>query len=136
MKILQSYPWPGNVRELVSPEVICSKLDIPPEFGDKILNHLVNRGLIAKTSEPKVGFLPVKDPENIRLSDIAEAISVAGFAQLAPDQPQLLEQINQTQRNALAQYNLKQILDVTQDSEKLIKQNHEGIVNKEQAEEK
>jgi membrane protein len=123
-------------RAPVSPEVICSKLDIPPEFGDKILDHLVRRKLIAKTSEPNVGFLPVKDPANIRLSDIAEAVSVAGFAQSAPDQPQVLEQINQTQRNALAQYSLKQILNVTQDSEKLFKQNHEGIVNKEQPEEK
>ena len=120
----------------VSPEVICSKLDIPPEFGDKILNHLVNRGLIAKTSEPKVGFVPVKDPANIRLSDIAEAVSVAGFAQTAPDQPQVLEQINQSQRNALAQYSLRQVLNVTQDNEKLPEQNHEGIVDKEQTEEK
>jgi membrane protein len=119
----------------VSPEVICSKLDIPPEFGDKILDHLVNRGLIAKTSEPKVGFLPVKDPEKIRLSDIAEAVSVAGFAQSAPDQPQNLEQINQSQRSALAQYSLKQVLNVSQDNEKLPKPNHEGIVNKEQPEE-
>ncbi|MHC4586884.1 MAG: hypothetical protein ACYS3N_20330, partial [Planctomycetota bacterium] len=94
------------------------------------------RGLIAKTSEPKVGFLPVKDPENIRLSDIAEAVSVAGFAQSAPDQPQTLEQINRSQRSALAQYSLKQILNVAKDSGILLKQNHEGIVNKEQAEEK
>ncbi|MHC4104891.1 MAG: YhjD/YihY/BrkB family envelope integrity protein [Planctomycetota bacterium] len=120
----------------VSPEVICSKLDIPPEFGNKILDHLVRRELIAKTSEPTIGFLPVKDPANIRLADIAEAVSVAGFAQSAPDQPQVLEQINQSQRNILAQYSLKQILDVKRDSEKLLKQNHEGIVNKEQPEEK
>jgi membrane protein len=120
----------------ISPEVICSKLDVPPEFGDKILNHLVRRELIAKTSEPNVGFLPVKDPANIRLSDIAEAVSVAGFAQSTPDQSQALEQINQSQRNALAQYNLKEILNVTQDSEQLLKQNHEGIVNKEETEEK
>ena len=100
----------------VSPEVICSKLDVPPEFGDKILDHLVRRELIAKTSEPKVGFLPVKDPANIRLSDIAEAVSVAGFAQSAPDQPQVLEQINQSQRNILAQYSLKQIVSLEKES--------------------
>jgi hypothetical protein len=70
--------------------------------------------LIAKTSEPKVGFVPVKDPENIRLSDIAEAVSVAGFAQSTPDHPQVLEQINQSQRNTLAQYSLKQIVSVEQ----------------------
>jgi len=96
----------------VPPEVICSKLDIPAEFGDKILGHLVNSKLIAKTSEPKVGFLPVKDPANIRLSDIAEAVAAVGFAQSTTDQPQTLEQINQSQRSTLAQYSLKQILKV------------------------
>ncbi len=120
----------------VSPEVICSKLDIPPEFGDKILDHLVNRGLIAKTSEPAIGFLPVKDPANIRLSDIAEVVSVAGFAQSAPDQPQVLEQINQSRKDALAQYSLKQILNVPQESEQLPKPNQESIIDKAQAEEK
>ncbi len=96
----------------VPPEVICSKLDMPAEFGDKILGHLVNSGLIAKTSEPAVGFLPVKDPANIRLSDIAEAVAAAGFAQSTTDQSQTLEQINQTQRSTLAQCSLRQILDV------------------------
>ncbi len=96
----------------VPPEVICSKLDIPAEFGVKILGHLVNSNLIAKTSEPVVGFLPVKDPANIRLSDIAEAVAAAGFAQSTTDQPQRLTQINQSQRSVLAQYSLKQILNV------------------------
>lgn len=100
----------------VPPEVICSKLDIPAEFGVKILGHLVNSKLIAKTSEPTVGFLPVKDPANIRLSDIAEAVAAAGFAQSTTNQPQTLAQINQSQRNALAQYSLKQILDVEKNS--------------------
>jgi len=100
----------------VPPEVICSKLDIPPEFGDKILGHLVNSKLIAKTSEPEVGFLPVKDPANIRLSDIADAVAAAGFAQSTTDQAQTLKQINQSQRSALAQYNLKQILDADANS--------------------
>jgi len=63
-----------------------------------------------------VGFLPVKDPANIRLSDIAEAVAAAGFAQSTTDQPQRLAQINQSQRNALAQYSLKQILNVEQNS--------------------
>ncbi len=100
----------------VSPEVICSKLNMPAEFGDKILDHLVDSKLIAKTSEPKVGFLPVKDPANIRLSDIAEALSAAGFAQSIPDQPAGLQQIAQSQRSALAQYSLKQILNPEKNS--------------------
>ncbi|MFQ6034996.1 MAG: YhjD/YihY/BrkB family envelope integrity protein [Sedimentisphaerales bacterium] len=100
----------------VQAEVICSKLDIPAEFSGKILDHLVNSNLIAKTSDPIVGFIPARDPANIRLSDIAEALAAAGFAQpTAPDQvggqPNSLQQIAQSQRNVLSQYSLKQIIN-------------------------
>jgi len=94
----------------VEAEVVYTKLNIPAEFGDRILNHLVNSELIAKTSEPKVGFIPAKDPENIRLSDIAAVIAAAGFAQSPPDQPPQLGNIAQSQRTALSQYSVKQIL--------------------------
>ena len=97
-------------RAPVEAEVICGKLNIPAEFGDKILNHLVNKALIVKTSEPKVGFIPAKDPANIKLSDIVEAVATAGFAQQTAEQSESIEQIAQSQRDALAQYNLKQIL--------------------------
>ncbi len=94
----------------VEAEVICSKLDMPPEFANKILNHLISHGLIAKTSDPKVGFVPAKDPSNIKLSDIADAVAAAGFAQSTTQQSQSLAQIANSQRSALAQYNIKQIL--------------------------
>jgi membrane protein len=94
----------------VSSEVISSKLNIPAEFSEKILNHLVTSGVIIKSSEPQVGFIPAKDPAHIRLSDIAEAVAAVGFAQSSAEQPESLEQIAQSQRSALAQYNLKQIL--------------------------
>jgi membrane protein len=97
-------------RAPVTPEVICSKLDIPPEFGEKILNHLVHRNIIVRTSDPAVGFMPAKDPANIRLSDIAEALAAASFAQSISEQPESLQHITQSQRSTLAQYNLKQIL--------------------------
>jgi len=100
----------------VEAEVICSKLDIPAEFGEKMLNHLVNSGLIVRTSDPKIGFLPAKDLATIKLSDIAEALAAAGFAQSTTDQSASLQQIVQSQRSALAQHNLKQILNVEQDS--------------------
>jgi len=94
----------------VEAEVICSGLDIPPEFGQKILDYLVRKRLIAKTSEPKIGFLPARDPANIRLSDITDAVAAAGFAQSSPDPADKLDQIVQSQRSALAKYNVKQIL--------------------------
>jgi len=94
----------------VSSEVICSKLDIPAEFGEKLLEHLVKSGLLMKTSDPKVGFVPARDAANIRLSDIAAAVAEVGFAQVPTDQPASLEQIAQSHRNVLAQYSLEQIL--------------------------
>ena len=96
----------------VASEVLCSKLDIPAEFGEKILNHLVGRGLIVRASEPRVGFLPARDPANIKLSEIAEAVAAAGLAQSAADGPPAMQQIVQSQRNALAQYSLRQIIGV------------------------
>jgi len=95
----------------VSSGVISSKLNIPAELAEKILNHLVNSGIIVKTSEPKAGFVPARDPVNIRLSDIAEAVAKVSFAQSATGQSENLKQIARAQRNALAEYNLKQILD-------------------------
>jgi membrane protein len=92
-------------------ETISSKLDIPAELTEKILNSFVNRGILVKTVEPKTGFLPAKDPECIKLSEISEALASIGFAQSAE-----LQQIAQAQQNSLAQYNLKQILHLQQDS--------------------
>jgi DNA-binding IscR family transcriptional regulator len=94
----------------VAPEVIFSKLNIPAELGDKILSHLTTRGLIAKTSDPKVGYLPARDPANVRLSDIADAITAASFAQSTAEQSQTLDQVAQSHRALLAKYSVKQIL--------------------------
>ena len=103
-------------RAPVTNEAICTKLNMPAEFGERILNHLVRRGLIMKTSEPALGFIPGKDPANIRLSDISSAVAEAGFAQSTRGQPGRLEQIAQSQQGVLSQYSLKQILDLEQDS--------------------
>ncbi len=94
-----------NNKAPLAAEIISGKLDIPPELTEKILHAFVSRGIIAKTSEPKTGFLPAKDPEYIKLSEISEALASIGFAQSAE-----LQQISQAQQNSLAQYNLKQFL--------------------------
>jgi membrane protein len=103
-------------RAPVPPDAICSKLDIPAEFGQKILDHLVSSRLIVRTSEPTAGFMPAKDPSNIKLSDITEAAAATGFAQPETDQPDGLQQIAQSQRNILARHTLKEILNPRQDT--------------------
>ncbi len=94
----------------VEEQVICSKLDLPAEFGDKILNHLVATGILIKSSEPRTGFMPAQDPQNIKLSDITDAVATAQFSQSPTQTTPGLEQITQSQRNTLSQYTLKQIL--------------------------
>ena len=69
-----------------------------------------------KASEPRAGFIPAQDPANTKLSDIAEAVATAGFAQSTIEQPGSLQQIAQSHRNVLAQYNLKQILGAERES--------------------
>ena len=98
-----------NNKAPLEAEDISGKLDIPPELTEKILNSFVNRGILVKTAEPKTGFLPARDPECIKLSEISEALASIGFAQSAE-----LQQIFQIQKNSLDQYNLKQFLNIQQ----------------------
>lgn len=99
-----------NNEAPISQELICSRLDIPGHFGAKILTHLVNKGLIARTSEPRIGFIPVKEPRNITLSDIADAVAAAAFAQGATDQSQKLRQLTDAQRELLSRYSLIDVI--------------------------
>ncbi len=94
----------------ISTDDVCSRLDIPGEFGEKLLDELVDRGVLAKTTDPKPGFVPAKDPERIRLSEIANAVAAASFGQPKPDE-KALHQVIEDQRQALARYTLKQLLD-------------------------
>jgi len=96
----------------VAPEVICSKLDLPGEFGEKILDHLVNCGLVVRTSDPTIGYFPAKDPANTRLSELAEATAAAGFAQSTTEWSPSLKKITQSQRRVLARHTLKETLNL------------------------
>jgi membrane protein len=67
----------------VTMETLCSRLNMPSEFADKMLPHLVRSGLLVRTSEPATGYAPAADPRSIRLADIARAVDEAGIAQNA-----------------------------------------------------
>lgn len=101
-----------NSQAPVAPEVICSKLDLPGEFGEKILDHLVNCGIVVRTSDPTIGYFPAKDPANMRLSELAEATTAAGFAQSTAEWSPSLKKITQSQRRVLARHTLKETLNL------------------------
>ncbi|MBE3143729.1 MAG: YihY family inner membrane protein [Planctomycetes bacterium] len=93
----------------VEAATISSKLNIPVEFTEKILAHLVARGILARASEPKDGFLPAKAPSAMKLSEIAAAISLAGFGQSA-DVPAGLQKVAQSQQEMFSQFNVTQLI--------------------------
>ena len=67
----------------------------------KILDQLVEKGIIVKTSEPAVGYVPARDPANIQLSEIFDAVADVGFAQSIKERGDKLDQIVKSQRTAL-----------------------------------
>ncbi|MBN2136598.1 MAG: YihY family inner membrane protein [Sedimentisphaerales bacterium] len=94
----------------LSAEVLCSRLDIPAELGQKIIDLLVAGKLLARTSDPHAGYVPAKDPARIKLSDITDAITppVTGKRLAQSDK---LADIAEARRAVLAEYSVKQILD-------------------------
>ncbi|MHC5059932.1 MAG: YhjD/YihY/BrkB family envelope integrity protein [Planctomycetota bacterium] len=95
----------------VSAEVICSKLNLPADFGERILEHLTEAGLLFRTAEPRVGYTPATDGANITLAEISQAISKASFAQPNGETPAHLSAIFDAQNKELARHTLKEIFD-------------------------
>jgi len=94
----------------VETSVISSRLNLPPEFCEKILGILVTKGIIIKASEPKVGYAPAKNPEKIKLSDIADVLTAASFHLPAQQQSPIIPQLAALQKSNLEKYNIKQII--------------------------
>ncbi len=94
----------------VQQEYICSQLNLPADFTEKILNLLVKAGLLLKTSDPSAGFAPATIAENLNLAEIYDAVKNAAF--LAPgDESVVIKQINENYRQTLAQYTIKNLMD-------------------------
>lgn len=101
----------------LSTDAICSRLDIPGDFGQKLLDEMVVCGLLSRTSEPSQGYALVRNPTRIRLSEIAEAVSAVALAQPKPDAQKDLHRIALAQRSVLTQYSLRDILDNASDTD-------------------
>jgi membrane protein len=93
----------------VEAETISSKLNMPSEFTEKVLSHLVAKGILARASEPKEGFLPAKSPDDMKLSEIAAAISLASFGQSA-DALAGLRKVVRSQQEMFSQFNVTQLI--------------------------
>ncbi len=94
----------------VESQVIFSRLNIPPEFGERIIHQLVESGIILKTTEPRAGYAPARSPESIRVAEICEIVAKSAFAQTPSDMGGRFEQLSESQKNALAGYTIQQLL--------------------------
>jgi membrane protein len=93
----------------VPSELVRSQLNLPADFTEKILNHLVKANLLLKTTEPVAGFAPATTAENLNLAEIYDAVRNASFA--APgDESAVIKQITDNYRQSLAQYNVKNLM--------------------------
>ncbi len=90
---------------------VSTRLNMPGELAEKVLELLVSVGLVARVTEPKDGFLLAKDPDTLKLSEVADVIAQAGFAQAPDKQSPGLQKAVQAQREVLSQYTVKQILE-------------------------
>ncbi|MBN1359867.1 MAG: YihY family inner membrane protein [Sedimentisphaerales bacterium] len=94
----------------VTSDALCSRLNLPPELGEDIVEHLVEEGLLVKTSAPRVGLVPARQPEHIRLSDLAGAVAAVAHGQPIPHEQPNLDKLVQAQQQLLARYTLKDML--------------------------
>lgn len=95
----------------VASDKLCSRMNLPAEFGNKILDHLVAKGLLVQTSQPQEGFMPATDGENITLADVANAVRTASFDQDNHSVPAGLKKIMDAQHAELAKITLKEVLE-------------------------
>ncbi|HEX2960160.1 MAG: Rrf2 family transcriptional regulator [Ignavibacteria bacterium] len=86
----------ANMQEdVVRVDVIAKELNIPKEFVSKILQSLREHGIIESKKGKTGGFALAKDPSQIRLIEIVEAIDglgifnscVLGFPNCNPEHP-------------------------------------------------
>lgn len=84
-----------NDKEYFSAREIANDLRIPKEFISKILQSLVNYGIVGSRKGKFGGFFLAKSPNKIKLIDIVEAIDgldvfntcVLGFPECSSDVP-------------------------------------------------
>lgn len=98
----------------VSVESVAYKLDMPVDFTDKILQHLVKAGLLCHTSEPTVGYVPSTDGAHISLDEISKAVGGVSFGQVKAEGGRLPQVFDEVERG-LAKYTLKDVLNPRED---------------------
>lgn len=93
-------------RKPIVPAEIADATALPADFIERILENLTRTGLLCKTTEPIVGFVPSTDGGNITLADISLAMEKTSFQTQNPKLRVVMDHL----RSEMAKYELKDIL--------------------------
>jgi YihY family inner membrane protein len=93
-------------RKPITPSEISDATALSEDFVERILDNLTRAGLLCRTTEPIVGYVPSTDGGNITLADISLAVEKSSFQTQNPKLQQIFARI----REELAKHNLKDIL--------------------------
>jgi membrane protein len=93
-------------RKPVTPSEIANATALDEDFVERILENLTHAGLLCKTTEPIIGYVPSTDGANITLAEVSLAMEKSSFQTQNPRLQQVISQM----RSELAKYNLKDIL--------------------------
>ncbi|MCI0500060.1 MAG: YihY family inner membrane protein [Planctomycetales bacterium] len=94
----------------VSVEAVAWRFGMPTDFAEKVLNRLVQSGLLCHTNEPCMGYVPSTDGGHITLDEISRAIGEVSFAQPGAADTTNLQQVFDGMQKHLSGYTLKQVL--------------------------
>ena len=97
-------------QQPVSVEAVAYRLDMPVDFTEKILETMVQSGLLCRTTEPSIGYVPSTDGTRITLDEISRAIGDISFAQSDSTGPAKMLEVFDEVREHLAKYTLKAVL--------------------------
>jgi len=99
----------------VSVEAIAFRLGMPTDFAEKILDRMVQSGLLCHTSEPVVGYVPSTDGAHITLDEISRAIGEVSFAQPSAADATNMQAVFDELNKHMSRYTLKQVLNKDED---------------------
>jgi membrane protein len=104
-------------QQPVSVEAVAYRLSMPITFTEKILETMVRAGLLCRTNEPSVGYVPSTDGGHITLDEISKAISEISFAQADATGPAKMLDVFQQMQAHLSKFTLKEVLNKAEDFE-------------------
>jgi membrane protein len=93
-------------RKPITAAEIADATTLQAEFIERILENMTLAGLLCRTSEPLVGYVPSTDGGKITLADVSLAVEKASFKAQSPKLQQIFAQL----RTEMAKYNLNDII--------------------------